>query len=317
MVNKKFVISGLDNAGKTSILTALAKKYNFVEECKQLQPTVRVAYSRTDFLGNQINFWDMGGQVKYRNQYLKKVEYYFADVDVIYYIIDIQDKNKFDDSFAYFSSIFNYLTHVNHFVPVVVCFHKLDPELRESEDVKSAIEDWQELIAEQFPDWYFLFAETSIFDIRSIVRAMSIGFNLFVKNYEALIALYETFRQQIDAHAVLLYSLGGLIVSEAYADNLTPELQDEVFDRVREDLKDLQNISEEQAHPDSIYRDMGKYKTYLHRVSVIGNDFYIGIFFPSNKENAFNQRFPDFREKTIQMLEAMRPASTPINQPLS
>jgi len=309
MANKKFVISGLDNAGKTSILTALAKKYNFIEECKQLQPTVRVAYSRTDFLGNLIHFWDMGGQVKYRNQYLKKVEYYFADVDVIYYIIDIQDKNKYDDSLAYFTSIFNYLKHINHFVPVVICFHKLDPELRENEEVKCSIEDWQEMIAEQFPDWFFLFAETSIYDIRSIVRVMSIGFNLFVKNYEAMIGLYETFRQQINGHAVILYTLGGIIISEAYAGDMTPDMQDQVFDRVREDLKDLQNISDEQAHPNGFYRDMGKFKTYLHRVSVIGNDFYIGVFFPSEKEDVFATRFPDFREKTIQMLEAMRPPS--------
>ena len=65
----KIIISGLDNAGKTSILTALDKKYDFQKEIAELKPTIRIEYHQTMFLGNNVNIWDMGGQEQYRELY--------------------------------------------------------------------------------------------------------------------------------------------------------------------------------------------------------------------------------------------------------
>ena len=42
----KIIVSGLDNAGKTSILTALDKKYDFHKDIVQLKPTIRVEYHK-------------------------------------------------------------------------------------------------------------------------------------------------------------------------------------------------------------------------------------------------------------------------------
>ncbi len=69
--NIKFVLAGLDNAGKTSFLIALQQKYNFHDEVKNLNPTVRIEYSTLNFLNRwEIDFWDMGGQENYREHYL-------------------------------------------------------------------------------------------------------------------------------------------------------------------------------------------------------------------------------------------------------
>ena len=67
----KVIIAGLDNAGKTSILTALSKKYNFQKDIISITPTIRVEYQATEFLKNRVIFWDMGGQEKYRKLYQK------------------------------------------------------------------------------------------------------------------------------------------------------------------------------------------------------------------------------------------------------
>ncbi len=77
----KVIISGLDNAGKTSILTALEKRYSFHEDIISLTPTIRVEYQATEFLKNRVVFWDMGGQEQYRKLYLEKQDIYFADTD--------------------------------------------------------------------------------------------------------------------------------------------------------------------------------------------------------------------------------------------
>jgi len=79
----KVIIAGLDNAGKSSILTALNKKYDFHKDIISLTPTIRVEYQATEFLNNKIVFWDMGGQEQYRKLYQEKQELYFADTDFI------------------------------------------------------------------------------------------------------------------------------------------------------------------------------------------------------------------------------------------
>ena len=70
----KIIISGLDNAGKTSILTALQKKFDFEKEIIALKPTIKVEYHSSKFLGNSIHLWDMGGQQIYRELYIKPSE---------------------------------------------------------------------------------------------------------------------------------------------------------------------------------------------------------------------------------------------------
>jgi len=49
----KIIIAGLDNAGKTSILTALDKKYDFNKDIISLTPTIRVEYHAMMFLKNK------------------------------------------------------------------------------------------------------------------------------------------------------------------------------------------------------------------------------------------------------------------------
>ena len=45
----KCVIAGLDNAGKTSFLIALKRKYNFYDQIQKLKPTVKIEYSSFNF----------------------------------------------------------------------------------------------------------------------------------------------------------------------------------------------------------------------------------------------------------------------------
>ena len=73
----KIVIAGLDNAGKTSALIALRQKYNFYERVKLLKPTIKIEFSSFPFFDRyMINFWDMGGQAKYRKIYLNNSIYF-------------------------------------------------------------------------------------------------------------------------------------------------------------------------------------------------------------------------------------------------
>ncbi|MFW9990203.1 MAG: ADP-ribosylation factor-like protein, partial [Candidatus Odinarchaeota archaeon] len=106
----KIIVSGLDNAGKTSILTALDKKYDFEKDIVQLKPTIRVEYHKMNFLRNNCIYWDMGGQKAYREIYVNFQDVYFDSTDLLIYVIDIQDPERFDDSLGYLNSILTFFS---------------------------------------------------------------------------------------------------------------------------------------------------------------------------------------------------------------
>ncbi|MFX1596948.1 MAG: ADP-ribosylation factor-like protein, partial [Promethearchaeota archaeon] len=164
----KIIVSGLDNAGKTSILTALDKKYDFERDIIQLKPTIRVEYHKMNFLRNNAIFWDMGGQETYREIYINYQDVYFDSTDLIIYVIDIQDPDRFDNSLEYLNAILTFFSENEMDVPVIITFHKYDPELRDDEKILANIDKLREKILEEYPNFNILFQRSSIFDIISI-----------------------------------------------------------------------------------------------------------------------------------------------------
>ena len=166
----KVIISGLDNAGKTSILTALDKKYDFQKDIVQLRPTIRVEYHKMNFLRNNTTFWDMGGQDQYREIYINYQDVYFDSTDLLIYVIDIQDSDRFNDSLEYLNAILTFFSESEMAVPIIITFHKYDPELKADEEILANIEKLREKILNKYPDFNILFQQSSIYDIISIVR---------------------------------------------------------------------------------------------------------------------------------------------------
>ena len=122
MISIKIIISGLDNAGKTSILTALDKRYNFEQEIEELQPTKKIEYHQTQFLNKSIAFWDMGGQERYRKLYIADPDFYFANTNLLLYIIDIQDRSRFKLTLEYLNVILEYFekNNIEVILPVLI-----------------------------------------------------------------------------------------------------------------------------------------------------------------------------------------------------
>ncbi|MBD3195875.1 MAG: hypothetical protein GF317_12510, partial [Candidatus Lokiarchaeota archaeon] len=162
----KLLISGLDNAGKTSSLIALRHKYNFFEQVKDLSPTIKIEYSSFDFLKNwKILLWDMGGQEKYREIYINK-PIYFNDTNFFYFFIDIQDHFRYQTSIDYLTNLLNILEKTGFSNEVVICLHKYDPNIRENRVINLKVDEIkkkiQQLNGTQFE---FKFFKTSLYDI--------------------------------------------------------------------------------------------------------------------------------------------------------
>jgi len=100
----KLIIVGLDQAGKTSILNILNKKYNAMDNIK---PTVGIERDEIRILGIPIISWDLGGQEQFRESYLKNSRL-FDKTDSLFYVIDVWNASRFEEALRYYSKLLEY-----------------------------------------------------------------------------------------------------------------------------------------------------------------------------------------------------------------
>jgi len=133
-MEKKISLLGLDNAGKTSLLYFLDRKFNLI---RRLKPTTKaeVNSKKLDLLGLNLNMWDFGGQSNYRKQYLEEKDKYFSNINACFFVIDIQDKKRAKIAISYMQNLAKLIRNFNpNLRDLVVLFHKFDPELRVDEE---------------------------------------------------------------------------------------------------------------------------------------------------------------------------------------
>ncbi len=121
----KILIMGLDNSGKTSILISLKKDANILSYFS-LRPTKGVAIEK--FESQNIVCWDLGGQKKYREEYLKDLGKYAKETDKIIFVIDVQDIKRFEVALEYLNRVVNNLQKTDS-IDFSIFLHKYDPNL--------------------------------------------------------------------------------------------------------------------------------------------------------------------------------------------
>jgi len=299
----KIIFSGLDNAGKTSILTALERKYNFEKEISELKPTIKVNYQSTKFLGNDVKFWDMGGQSQYRELYKAKAEFYFADTDLLVYLIDIQDKPRIPQSLEYLGEILEFFSDNDMDVPVIVTFHKFDPDLRIDDKLINWVMELKQKIADDFPDLKILFQQTSIYDIISIVQLVSYGLSLFDEKFFELSELFEKYIGILNCLSLILFDKNGIIISEFYSDNINSDRYIEFLEDVREHLFLLKRMEEENILMNDLTDMEGNIISYLYRIEVENENFFISSLFDRDSKDKFEGEFVNFKDETIAILK--------------
>ena len=138
---QKIIIIGLDNAGKTAILNKFGGRLG-IAGLADLKPTKGVdrRYIETENSSLDLYVWDFGGQEKFRSKYLKNPEQYFLEVDLLIYVIDLQDSERFPESFEYFEQILKTLTVLEEDPFVLIYIHKFDPDLKHDPETLLNIE---------------------------------------------------------------------------------------------------------------------------------------------------------------------------------
>ena len=296
----KLVIAGLDNAGKSSALIALRKKYNFYERVKNLKPTIKIDYSSFKFLETyRINLWDMGGQKKFRKIYVSN-PIYFTETNYIYYLIDIQDEIKFEESVKYLHDLLDIYRDLNYSNEVIICFNKYDPKFKNSEDFFDRAEMIKNLIVSQNKDMKFKFFDTSYYDISSISKAISYSLDKFL-NLEVIDIGLSKIVNQFSCSYAILYTASGLIISDHYMDVMDIRaFEEKISNRINEDLEFFQRLKDEDVKIDDRVALSEDRTEYVKRYSIISgnieNTFYIGISAPTSKINEIKIELEKFRK---------------------
>ena len=127
----KILVMGLDNSGKTSILLSVQKDVNLLSYYS-LKPTPGVDILTIDKQDTRFHIWDFGGQKQYRDEYIKNLDKYVQKANKMIYVIDVQDKERYELALQYFTDIFKMLKNQKS-LQLSIYLHKFDPHLEGNE----------------------------------------------------------------------------------------------------------------------------------------------------------------------------------------
>lgn len=149
--NRKILILGLDNCGKSTILLSLKEETNLLSYLS-LKPTRGVNIEQ--FKENNINIyaWDFGGQKEYRSDHITKFKDYIKEVDELLFIIDVQDYNRYNQALKYLEDIIKSIEQEEKIIDLSIFLHKYDPNLKNKTEFKDIDEKINHLINKQIFD---------------------------------------------------------------------------------------------------------------------------------------------------------------------
>jgi len=283
----KLIIAGLDNAGKTSFLIALRQKYNFYERVKILKPTINIDYSSFNFLNLYcINLWDMGGQERFRKIYINN-PVYFTDTNYLYYLIDVQDELRFEESIQYLSDLLDIFRSLEYSNEIIICFHKYDPKFKNSEDFVDRIEMIKNLVLTRNKDLQFRFFNTSYYDISSLSKALSYSLNKLL-NTERINSKLQNIVVNFNCNHLTLYTSDGLIISDYYNETMDiRDFEEIITNKINDHLEFFQRLGDHDVNIDERMTFSKENTEYVKKFDIsIGNEittFYLGISTPLRK----------------------------------
>lgn len=144
---QKVIIAGLDQAGKTAILNTFGEEIG-INYLSQLRPTRKVNRREIETEDMKLYVWDFGGQSNYRHSYLQNPGTYFLNVNLLVYVIDVQDHERFEESFSYLEDILHALNMLEEEPQIIILIHKMDPDIREDAEVELNVEFVKENLRE-------------------------------------------------------------------------------------------------------------------------------------------------------------------------
>lgn len=247
----KVLLAGLDEAGKTSILLSMAGKY----DPSVIKPTLGAERSEINIFGFPIYRWDLGGQEKYREDYLHKRSRILDDTDLLFYVIDINNKERFKESLTYYIDILHYFHEIGLMPLIIILLHKADPESLRNPEAQESIKYLIDLFNEASEEFEIEYFVTSIFNRKSLTDAFSKSILKLFPKLNALDTMLSTFLTDAELDAALLFDENFFIVGNAYRkEEKKKEVILEAFNEIYFLFEDLTRIRQHGYEPELLLK---------------------------------------------------------------
>lgn len=137
----KLVFFGLDQAGKTSIISYIKKKepLTVLKEHLKTRPTVGVDFQKIQFNEIPIILTELGGQKAIRDAYMPNITNYFKDSNVAVFVIDSTMPERFGEALEFFRTVYQKLLDHDMLIPIKISVHKADTGVMEASGVINEI----------------------------------------------------------------------------------------------------------------------------------------------------------------------------------
>lgn len=219
----KLLFTGLDNAGKTTIIYGIQREFSKIAFLKPTRGAQRRIF---EFMGREIAEWDLGGQISYRISYLKNPGKYFDDTEIAVYVIDIQNKIRLPEAISYLKDVVEQFEKLEIAPPIYIFLHKYDPALKRNalNEMKNLEVEIKEKIKQTVDYKQIFYYNTSIYDLPSIIKAMSeILLSLYSKS-ELIEKTILEFGKKTYSDGIVLLDDNSLIIGSYYKDEETKNL---------------------------------------------------------------------------------------------
>lgn len=183
-------------------------------------PTRRIARDTFRFLGLEFSRLDFGGQRIYREDYLKHPEKFLSGIDLIFYVIDAQDFDRYIESIDYLEEILLYFKERQEDVMVAVLFHKFDPQFVDDVEINKRILTLKQALTRYSNHFDIFFFETTIFDIKSIMDAFSSGLSMLFEKIEMVSNLFAEISKNYNTILISLFDAKGITLGEYFRPHL-------------------------------------------------------------------------------------------------
>lgn len=299
MWTKKLGFIGLDNAGKTSIITAITKRFGFEEDILKLMPTRKVARDAFKFLGIEFVRMDFGGQKQYREEYLRNPTKYIAGTDLIFYVIDAQDFDRYIETIDYLDQILLFFKEEQDYPPICILFHKFDPQLVKDRVINQRILTIKQALTRYSHDFDIFFFETTIYNIKSIMDAFSSGLSLLFDKIEMVSSLFANISKNYNTLLIALFDVKGITIGEHYHPHLHLTEKMRIYNKYLEVQKRIIAENRSMLEFSDKFDNSDRYSGVVEVLKFGNLDFYLLFIVEEDEANL---------EKTIELLNKIEAA---------
>lgn len=237
---KKILFCGLESGGKTSILLLLDKKFSLLPSVKPTIKAKRTIHTNT-LLGTTIVRWDLGGQKSYRKIYLGEKSKYFTETQSIFYVIDVQAPEKFEEALTFLKDIINITSEsqLDNF-QLLILLHKYDPDLKNDKKILNNIDYLEKEISSLIKKIKYTTFKTSIYDEPSLLKAFSDGVFYATHKSKMFQTLLKDYMGKTYNSSTLLLDQNGFIVASRSTDKAYQKICEAIAPRLAQALEKLE-----------------------------------------------------------------------------